>query len=668
MNPQEKVTLMPKKRSKFELFQLEAREVPAVFGQPWVDSATLDVSFAPDGTDVAGAPSDLGKLFGTGTAWKNEIRRALQTWSSASNINFSWATDSGTSFSMPRPLQGSTKDGDIRIAARPLSGNVLAITNPFDLVSNWSGEIVLNSNVNFKVGSGSGTFDLYTVMLQEVGHSLGIGNSVNTNSVMFETYVGTRTKLDPSDVASAQALYGVRQNDTHEGTSGNNSTSTASSISYVQNSQDSNSFASVSAISSLVTADISSSNDVDVYTFTAPSQVSNPYLLLRTSGVSFLNAKVSVTDSVTKRVVLNQSASAAGENIELDLTKIPGNLVSGRKYFITVEKASWAYRTGRYQLLVGKGVAELADKLDFDSFNAADRALPLLVAGTNISSAADLGAARPKGDGRWDYYGNSSLFTSFDVDVYKVTTQANTGTVMVATVWTDSNSRAIPRLRVTDAAGNTLNATVLRADNGVNVIQVEGVLPSTAYYVHVNQIGPFFINFEKYRIGVDFRTSPIQLNTLVSGVLTATQNTSESVLNITRSQLMKFEVSAAGSTAGTKLSVLNSSGKELFTLQASASQTVTGSAFFMPGSYLVRISGVAAAGTDFTQVITRVRFLPLTDPIGPEMIDPIGPTSPPTSPPVSPPLVPPPPPAAPSEDPGFYWDPILLVDPLTWWW
>jgi hypothetical protein len=41
--------------------RLEERAVPATFGVPWADPSRLTLSFAPDGTSVAGQPSALFK-------------------------------------------------------------------------------------------------------------------------------------------------------------------------------------------------------------------------------------------------------------------------------------------------------------------------------------------------------------------------------------------------------------------------------------------------------------------------------------------------------------------------------------------------------------------------------------------------------------------------------
>lgn len=191
---------------------LEDRTVPAVFGNTWVDT-NLTVSFAPDGTDVAGAPSELFRLLGaraTTAEWQGAVRAAFRSWAVPTNLDVSLVSDDGRSLGAPGPIQGSPFVGDIRITARPLSDNVLAISNPFDLLSPWAGEIIINSAKTFDTDGSAGAYDLRTVLLQEVGHVLGVGNSPDPASVMYEYYSGPRAGLSAGDVASIQGLYGAR--------------------------------------------------------------------------------------------------------------------------------------------------------------------------------------------------------------------------------------------------------------------------------------------------------------------------------------------------------------------------------------------------------------------------------------------------------------------------
>jgi hypothetical protein len=52
-------------------------------------------------------------------------------------------------------------------------------------------------------------YDFFTVALHELGHSLGLGHSEVTGSVMEPVYAGSRRSLHPDDIAGIQALYSV---------------------------------------------------------------------------------------------------------------------------------------------------------------------------------------------------------------------------------------------------------------------------------------------------------------------------------------------------------------------------------------------------------------------------------------------------------------------------
>jgi len=170
--------------------RLECRAVPASWGNTWADPGRMTISFAPDGTDVNGAPSQLfQELGGLGTAtWQREILRAFQTWAVQSNINLSVVSDNGKPFGEDGPGQGNPWYGDIRVGAAALGEGELAVSTPFDLFGRWSGDVLLNTSHSFSVGGGSDTYDLYTVMLQEAGHVFGIGNNPDAASAMYTQY------------------------------------------------------------------------------------------------------------------------------------------------------------------------------------------------------------------------------------------------------------------------------------------------------------------------------------------------------------------------------------------------------------------------------------------------------------------------------------------------
>ena len=101
--------------------RLEDRDVPASFGLAWPDPQHLTVSFVPDGTSVYGSGSALfGSLnAGAPTAvWQAELLRAIQSWASVANINVSVVADGGQALGASGMLEGDSRFGDIRIAAR----------------------------------------------------------------------------------------------------------------------------------------------------------------------------------------------------------------------------------------------------------------------------------------------------------------------------------------------------------------------------------------------------------------------------------------------------------------------------------------------------------------------------------------------------------------------
>ena len=76
-----------------------------LMGGQWDNSKTITVSIAPDGVNWDQGTNDINaKLdaeFG-GTSWQGLIVKALQTWSAATNLNFTLVADGPYNFSTPR--------------------------------------------------------------------------------------------------------------------------------------------------------------------------------------------------------------------------------------------------------------------------------------------------------------------------------------------------------------------------------------------------------------------------------------------------------------------------------------------------------------------------------------------------------------------------------------
>src|SRR5205809_6807313 len=117
---------------------LEDRCTPTTFGNPWPDASHLTLSFVPDGTQVGSQQSSLFKTLKSevsvdSRAWETEILRAFQTWAVKANLNVGFVADGGQPLGSPGLFQGDSRFGDIRVAGIPLSRNVLALSQPFDV-------------------------------------------------------------------------------------------------------------------------------------------------------------------------------------------------------------------------------------------------------------------------------------------------------------------------------------------------------------------------------------------------------------------------------------------------------------------------------------------------------------------------------------------------------
>jgi hypothetical protein len=186
---------------------LEDRCTPATWGNPWPDASHLTVSLAPDGTPVGDRQSNLFQALNaqTGGAWQREILRGLQTWAASANINLGLTADAGLAAGTRGAPQGDARFGDIRVTGVPMAGGgEAAVATPFDTTAGtWAGDIRLNSAAGF----GAGGYDLYTVLLHEAGHALGLDHSSSATAVMYPSYNGVKKALTSDDVSGIRNLY-----------------------------------------------------------------------------------------------------------------------------------------------------------------------------------------------------------------------------------------------------------------------------------------------------------------------------------------------------------------------------------------------------------------------------------------------------------------------------
>ena len=115
----------------------------------------------------------------------------------------------------PGLVQGDPRFGDIRLAAPfPNNSTTLAQTYfPPPDGSTGAGDVEINTAMDFGINAG---YDLYSVLLHETGHSLGLNHPQNPVEVMYPVYQGIRMGLAPGDIAGIQAIYGARPLDGYQ--------------------------------------------------------------------------------------------------------------------------------------------------------------------------------------------------------------------------------------------------------------------------------------------------------------------------------------------------------------------------------------------------------------------------------------------------------------------
>lgn len=609
-------------RTRLQAERLEDRAVPALFGTVWPEADKITLSFAPDGTKINGASSnlfaDLGSSSTASAAWQKDALRAFQAWVAHANINISTVGDTKTDFNAPGPLQGSKNHGDIRIGGRALSRTELATAIPFDLLGAQAGNITVNTAQPLSTNGAAGTYDLYTVLLQEAGHSLGLPNSPDTLSAMFTNYTGKRTGLAVSDIAAIQKLYGARKADRFDAVAPNETAAAATPLMFAANE---NQFKGTDGTAGptpfVATGDITTAGDVDTYTVTVPKGSSDFTVELRTGRLSLLTAKVTVTDD--KGAVVRSFASTDPRSGNQSLY-VGGR--EGKTYTVKVEaNTATPFTVGAYKLAVGKEADKaLSQNLPSQYFTDA---------GTNesVATAWDMGTTGLDPNARWEGTFRAKIDRAGDKDFYKFTTPADATGASVVTVWAAEAGKLDPVLRVYDAAGNRLPAEILGNDASTYTVQVRGVAAKTAYFVEVAAHHPAtdILNQGNYFLAVDVRATPVALPVLATGSVNSVAKQQAYTLTSTGARMHYFAVDVAGATFGTavRLSVYNSSNQVVGTFSTFGGETAGKSVFLTAGTYTIKVAGGHWTGGAFDAAFT-VRGVLRDDPIGPAIADTTG--------------------------------------------
>jgi hypothetical protein len=604
--------------------RLEDRLTPVTYGNPWPDATHLTVSFAPDGTAARDGSSVLFQTLNSvapTAQWEREALRAFQTWAVNANINLGLVADGGEPLGADGRPQGDSRFGDIRLAAYPMSPEVLALAMPFDMTAGtYSGDVRLNTSVGLGVGGG-GQYDLFTVLLHEAGHALGLGHSADPASAMFEQYLGPRGGLSAGDIAALQALYGARNPDAFEGPAGNDTFATATPLNLLTSSDGS--------LGIQADADVSSLQDADVYRFQAPLSLGSLSVTVHTAGLSLLTPRLTVYDGWGNVVASALSSGPLGGDVQIT---VPRLLPLGT-YYVKVESGTNdVFGIGSYQLqirgvpLVGALTGALTGAVQGVT-GLLNNALPT---NGSILTATLLPPLLSRTDSYLTYAYRASINDRYDVDYYRIqAAQPSAGepNVMTVMVWGQDSNGLLPSASVYDANGNPVSAQVLVNENGSYTLQVANAVPGATYFVKVQAADPTGPNnVGNYFLGIQFGPQAVHLDAVGSGTLEAATPYGSGGMQLTESQLVHLVLTVNApnqpQTARVRLTVTDSAGNVVATAVARDGLPASLTTFLTPGVYFLRVDGYTTDGSALLPLTYTLQGLRLSDPIGPETEDP----------------------------------------------
>jgi hypothetical protein len=330
---------------------LEARELLTspgydynLSGLQWPDPSHITASIAPDGVWWDHGVNDLNATFTArfgNAAWPRQFARALATWESVANINISEVPDGPYDLNTLGRVQGDPRFGDIRLGGYPFANDTTTLAQtdePPPSGSTQAGDIEVNTSISFGIGS---DVDLYSVLLHETGHSLGLEHALNPVDVMYASYQGIRTGLGPGDIAGIQAIYGARTPDAYQAQGRAVSFATALDLSGSLTD---------SATTTVANLSLAAIGDSEFFSVVAPSWGGSVLqVTATTSTISLLSPKVELLDSHHQWQAGSSQPSAWGDDVTVSFSGV----VPGQSYTIVVTGATGdVFDVGGYALTV----------------------------------------------------------------------------------------------------------------------------------------------------------------------------------------------------------------------------------------------------------------------------------------------------------------------------
>jgi hypothetical protein len=634
------------------LERLEARELLDASGFLWGDAPQLTLSFAEEGTQVAGLRSALQQSFdglGTADVWQGTVLRAFQVWASQTNGDIGVVNDEGLPFGVPGLARDDTRFGDIRVAAVPLAPDVLAVSIPSNtlVAGSWSGDVLFNSNVAW-----TSLEDLFSVALHEAGHVFGLEHNDDPNSPMHVHGVSNALTPTTADIAALQALHGVRMHDLNEydgggndGASpgvyvGNEHLETATRLQAAHDGQGPDGSAPA-----IAQADISTATDVDYYWFDGLSDYDGPVTItVRPSGMSLLAPVVQLLNEQGDVLQSDASDSTSGESVSMTIAENDRHA----RYYIRVAGVDGALGIGHYSVTVAFDDVVSADPARIERFAGRDfrfatahQIRDLFELGVdsyfNDDAHADddplesgeletaLGYVE---DTRYEAIG--SISDGVDVDHYLFKSpRVDSGNDVPLTIAIDALEidGLIPQLELLTTEEEPVSTTIVSNGLGRLVVQVPAATLDSEYLLRVKATSNAGLHATgNYKLSMVFGGQPVEFVDFATGIVNADVPVRLHALHVGQSQLVHLllDLTDAGSASnGVWATVFDNAGAVRGRVGAQSGDARSPGALLLePGAYVVQVGGVSLSGAPLTETPYRLRGAVISDPLGPILHDP----------------------------------------------
>ena len=617
----------------------------------WSTVSRLTVSFPPDGTRINKHQNQFYSTFDgilTPAELEDCVLYAFRTWARHSNINVGVVNDSGDPFGINGRTQGDPRFGDVRIGAIPMAGDVFAIAVPdSELMSGtWAGDILFNSNATFVDAQ-----QVYAIAFHEFGHVLGLEHSDDPLSVMHPTNLNT--DFTAQDINDLQALHGLRMLDQYDFEIDEPRNDTCEDASEIDNDDDID-----GVVPLVVYGDIGDFTDVDHFELEVEDDYTGPVTFrLVSKEISQLNARLTVFDEAGN--LLDSSFSDAPCGIDISVS-IPQ--ATEEKYCVRVEPlAEGEFDFGSFLLVTtlednyqhGNDLIPLAIRNDFSFLEQEDVHEYFFNGGfvffNNDIHADDSFATAsnipvlPGSVEENQFRIHASLLDETDRDFYFFNSgNFDAGLPMTISLDAMENSQVITNVAVYAENQKELKSRVLLNGNGRLLLQVDGAEPNTNYYVEVSADNPGDVySTGNYRLNISFDRQPISMTEYGTGtVMRKRFRSTPSGLNldrfanarhtlyVARTQMFQFALSSDGGGDANSIvqMTLRSEGGEVMyqILTRPGEKRTANSAVIRPGSYAIDVTLVNAplAKSLSAPLKYSIEGIGISDPTGPELIDP----------------------------------------------